>query len=607
MPVNKVKRFLDRGLGVEALDTSVNDRLVRWALIMAASAVAIRLFFWWYTGRVWEDALISVLHSENCADGLGLTHYRVGERPVHGFTSPLSVLIPLMADLVRVGWGLPWLKLVSAFAGGLTVLYVTAISIHPRIRLAAPLAVMVMAYVAFEHHQILWGTSGMETQLATLALVMSLYYTIAVAFPGERGEDGSDGASPSRLAFPKKRGEDGSDGASPSRQGKAQAIRLGVALALCMLARPDFAFWTVIAGLCVFVRDRRQFLWVAGVALALYLPWLVFTTVYYGSPIPNTIVAKGLGYPLWSRQPDLALADVGRNVWTRINGRYLAGSIFQPLGPSFAGHGTHFSHVVFDRGRVCQLMTVLALVGAVAALRRKQWVFTPLVVFVLAYGAYYVCAVPIVFAWYVIPFVVVVLLLSARGLEAVTGPLADQRLRNIALGFFACLYLTCLLGILPRTFYTEKRIQEDIENNVRKRAAIHLAELMKENETVGCEALGYLSYCTRRTVYDWPGLGSRRVVEFSRRHPDRRTLADMLDHLRPDYILLRPFEYDQAKEQDHDWLDTDYALVQRFEAPPEQIADIMLLSRNIDVCFLLFEKRTNKSVGKIDSAQRKSL
>ena len=422
-----------------------------------------------------------------------------------------------------------------------------------------------MAYVAFEHHQVLWGMSGMETQLATLALVISLYYTIAVITARE-------GEAPSEPSL------------------RAQAIRLGVALALCMLARPDFVFWAVIVGVCLFVRDRRQFLWVAGVALALYLPWLVFATVYYTSPIPNTIVAKGLGYPLWSRQPDLGLAEVGRHVWTRINGRYLAGSIFQPLGPSFAGHGTGFSHVVFDRGRVCQLMTVLALVGGGAALRRKQWAYAPLILFVLAYGAYYVCAVPIVFAWYVVPFVVVVLLLSARGLEALTAPLADQRLRKIALGFFACLYLTCLLGILPRTFYTEKRIQEDIENNVRKRAATYLAEVMEDNETVGCEALGYLSYCTRRTVYDWPGLGSRRVVEFSRRHPDKRTLPDMLDHLRPDYILLRPFEYDQAKQQGHGWLDTDYTLVQRFEAPPEQVADIMLLSRNIDVCFLLFQK-----------------
>ena len=37
-------------------------------------AVLVRLFYWGYTGRTWEDALITVLHSENAASGLGLTH-----------------------------------------------------------------------------------------------------------------------------------------------------------------------------------------------------------------------------------------------------------------------------------------------------------------------------------------------------------------------------------------------------------------------------------------------------------------------------------------------------------------------------------------------------
>jgi len=567
--MSRAKRILQRGLGFEGFEQGAHPRLSRWALFLAASAVAVRLFFWWYTGRVWEDALIAVLHSENCANGLGLTHFRLGEAPVQAFSSPLGVLVPLMADLIRVGWGLAWLKVVSALAGGLTVLYVMAVAIHPRVKLPGPLAVLAMAYVAFEHHQILWGMSGMETQLATLALVMSLYYTIAVVTARE-------GEAPSE----------------PSLRPRAQATRLGVALALCMLARPDFVFWTVIVGGCVLLRDRRQFLWVAGVALALYVPWVVFATAYYGSPIPNTIIAKGLGYPHWSRDPGFALGDVVHHAWTRLNGRYLAGSIFQPLGPCFAGHGTHFSHVVTDGGRVCQLMTALALVGAVSAVRRRQWAFAPLILFVLVYAAYYVLAVPLVFGWYVLPFVVAVLLLSARGVQALTRPLGDPGLQNAACGFFAVVYLTCIIGILPSTFHTEKRIQEDIENHVRKRAALSLAERMADDETVGCEALGYLAYCTRRTVYDWPGLGSRRVVEFSRNHPDKRTLPDMLDHFRPDYILLHPFEYDQANELGHHWLDTDYALIERFEAPQERIADIMLLNRNIDVCFLLLERRS---------------
>jgi len=44
------------------------------------------------------------------------------------------------------------------------------------------------------------------------------------------------------------------------------------------------------------------------VALAVYGPWLVITTLYYGSPIPNTILAKGMGYHLWWQRDDLNFA-----------------------------------------------------------------------------------------------------------------------------------------------------------------------------------------------------------------------------------------------------------------------------------------------------------
>jgi hypothetical protein len=46
-----------------------------------------------------------------------MTHFQIGEPPLHGFTSPLSVLVPLVGDVFRVGFGIPFIKVVSAFAG----------------------------------------------------------------------------------------------------------------------------------------------------------------------------------------------------------------------------------------------------------------------------------------------------------------------------------------------------------------------------------------------------------------------------------------------------------------------------------------------------------
>ncbi|MCU0709771.1 MAG: hypothetical protein MUF23_15925, partial [Pirellula sp.] len=91
-----------------------------WTFI--AVAVSVRIGFWIATERVWEDALITIRHAENAARGLGLTHHPLqGPPPVHGFTSPISVLIPLAAELVQPGSALNVLRIVSLIAAALTI------------------------------------------------------------------------------------------------------------------------------------------------------------------------------------------------------------------------------------------------------------------------------------------------------------------------------------------------------------------------------------------------------------------------------------------------------------------------------------------------------
>jgi tetratricopeptide (TPR) repeat protein len=546
-PVERAKRVLRRVLGIEGLDTKDHDILVALGLVVAAVAVGIRFFFWWYTGRVWEDALITVLHSENFVNGLGMTHYRVGEPPLHGFTSPLSVLVPLIGDLFKAGFGLSFIKIVSAFAGGLTVLYVMAIAIHPKVRLPAPLAFMVMGYVACEHHQILWGMSGMETQIVTLVLLASLYYTIA-----------------------------------------AKPVALGIVLGFCMLARPDFAFWTVIVGLYVLVTDWRGFLKVVAVAAVIYAPWILFTTWYYGSPVPNTILAKSLGYPLWSAAPSLTWADILRNVAGSFFDPHSNGALFLPLGPCFGGHGG-FRPLWHDHGAIGNAMMVLALIGAGTIAVKRQWALLPAPAFILVYGVYYVFFVAIIFGWYVVPFAAMTLLLSARGIQAIGGIVRISRLRTIVWSAVAITYVLCFVTVLPLTFATEKRIQEDVEDQVRVQIGRFLGHIMDKDQTVGCEPLGYIAYYSRRTVYDWPGLASRKVVEYSKTHPEGRTLMGMLEHFEPDFIVLRYSEYEDSYEQT--WIDTNYRIIASFEALREKIQDIFAIAHNVDTGFLVLAKR----------------
>ena len=537
---------------VQGIEAPENALVVRAGLILAVIAVALRLFYWVYTGRSWEDAYISVLHSENLVSGLGMTHYLgEGEPPLHGFTSPLSVLVPLIGDLFKVGFGISFLKLVSALTAPLVVLSAMAIAIHPKVKLPAPLAVLVMGYLAFEHHQVMWGMAGMETQLVTLVLLGSFYLAVA-----------------------------------------EMPLALGVSLGFCMLARPDFAFWTVIVGLYVLLHYPRRLPIVVGAAFAVYMPWIIFATWYYGSPIPNTVVAKSLGYPLWTTWPDFDRSPAGvlREIWNRTTGSYLTGAVFQPLGPSYAGKGVGY-HVVFnDHGLVSDFMTLMALTGAVDALRKRQWVWFPAILFTAVYAGYYVFGVAIVFGWYLTPFVAMVLLLSARGIQAVSALMPAPRARLVVQTAVAGAYLACLAMVLPKTFSADKAMQERVENPVRKEIGLFLGDIMEKNETVGTEPLGYLGYFSRRIVYDYPGLCSRKVVEYNRTHPrEERHLWGMLKALRPDFMVLRYAEY--VTTAPDTWMDDDYRIIASFEAIPYDEKDF-LFTANWEHGFLVFAKKS---------------
>lgn len=537
-------------LRIAGVGDESNRFLVRAAGWLALIAMVLRIIFWVYTHRYWEDALITCLHAENMASGLGLTHVRPGEPPLHGFTSPLSVLVPLLGDLIHVGFGVEFLKLVSIPASALTVLYLLGISIHPGVRFSAPLAIVAMGYAAVEHHQILWGMAGMETQLAVLILVMSIYYTMTL-----------------------------------------DTVPLGLSLGLCMLVRPDYAFWTVISGIYVLFRRPQAFLHVAGIALAVYLPWIVFTTAYYGSPLPNTIIAKGLGYRKWYEKADeISLFTIKRHTWM-----IMAEQLHLHLAPVFSGHGAS-THLFFVKGPdtpespIANTMFGFAVFGTLVIAFRRQWVLWPLVAVVVVYSLYYVYVVPVVFGWYQMPYIVTLLLLCLWGLQTVTRWIHSLPWRGRVETGFAVVYLSLFVSVLPICFYTERMIQLHIENAVRKPAGLYLKEHMKPNEAVACEPLGYISYYSRGNVYDWPGLASRTVVAWSKAQPpERRCLENMAYDLEPEYLFLRDLEV-LYHFKSTDWLKQDYHVVKVFQVDPAIAPKIPWLDRNIDTSFRLYKK-----------------
>ena len=522
-----------------------------WLVILLTIAFLVRLVFWVYTGRTWEDALITVLHSENFYHGLGLTHFRIDDpRPLHGFTSPISVLVPLLADRFHVGWGLPFEKLISLVAGPVAVWFGYRILRDYLAPFGRAAAVLGAGYLAIEHQQILWGMAGMETQIATAILLASIYFL----FSGNL---------------------------------KASAIMSG----LCLLARPDFILWTAIATAATAYtsyrrRDFRPLLMFVGLVSVVYLPWLIFTTLYYGSPIPNTVVAKNLGYyGYWETASSLRELLTGA-------GRVFLLKISLPLEPVFGGNSTGFIPLVRGYWLTAICLGVIT-VGVVFEAIRRRWRFWPVYAFAVLFAAFLTFRAPIVFEWYAAPLCAVFALLLAKGVADITGLLPRGSRAPVA-WLVTAAYLAAFAAVLPTTFRAEHNIQELVENKVRKPIGIYLSHTPLET-TIAGEPLGYIGYYSRRTYYDYPGLCSRKVVRWLQEHRNppngKSNKLQIFAYLKPDYLVLRRSEYEYGvRKPEGDFLLNEYHFEREFFVAPEDRVKLFHPESSFDLDFLVLAR-----------------
>ncbi len=520
------------------------------------AAFLLRLAFWIYTNRTWEDALITVLHSENFYRGLGLTHFRIDDpRPLHGFTSPISLLIPLLADGFHIGWGLPFLKFTSLLAGPVAVWFGYRIVRQYLAPSSLPAAVLGAGYIAIEHHQIMWGIAGMETQLATAALLAGIYFLLS-----------------------------------------ENIVASGITSGLCLLARPDFVLWVVIAAATIGYRSYRgrsfkPLITFATIVFLIYGPWLVFTTLYYGSPIPNTIVAKRLGYYSLSQPTGSAGQAIVHTCKVALV------ELCAPLQPTFGGNGTGFLPLMWGQGILrfwlAALCVVLVAVGFIFDVVHRRWQLLPVYAFLVAFAAFMLFGAPIRFEWYVIPFCAILALLLGKAVADIAA-LLPPRYGNSSCWIVAGAYLAGFAVVLPTTFAAERNIQNRVENKVRKAIGIYLSHTPWDT-TIAGEPLGYIGYYSQRTYYDYPGLCSRKVVRWLKTQDYSRPgqILRLWAYLRPDYLVVRKFEYlDFQHNPDGAFLDSDYHLVREFAVTEEDGMKLFHPASNIDLDFLLLARNT---------------
>lgn len=459
------------------------------------------------TERAWEDWFITYRHSRNLALGHGLV-YQPGER-VHGFTSPLGTLVPGVCCLASgdSDTGALWLfraTTIPALALGVAGF----LWLGWRTGLPAPCLALLGGLLALDAKTIDFTINGMETGYMLFFLALTV------------------------LALERRSWR-----------------WLGVGWAGLMWTRPDGFVYALATGLAhlATAEDRRGALRMALPAALLggllYLPWFGGATLYYGSPVPHTIIAKrpyhNTGELLQFWGGSLAKA-------TRRGGPVT--SVFEPAYSWFGGWPGWVAplSLAFTALALGQALLPRATRAARAA--------------GLAYGLVlvYYCLTPN-FPWYFPPGAALGYLGLAWALERLA------RWRAGPVWALAGVLLVAQAWLLFAEGRQALICQREIEGGVRRPIGLWLRQHAQPRDRVLVEALGYIGYYSGLKMLDMPGLVSPEMVAV-----DAKVLgfAGSIRALRPEWVVLRTVEIDKIRQRDPQLLETDYRAEASFDAMP---------------------------------------
>lgn len=525
---------------------------------------AIALAWSLFTQHIWEDYWITFRASKNLATGHGLT-FTPGER-VHSFTSPLGTLLPALASVLvanKSDLAAMWifrLLSIAAYAGAGVLLWRVMRQVFPRFYPA----LFVLLLFGTDAKTIDFSTNGMETGFMMLFLAWTFH---AHFVAGERA------GTQLGLAWA------GLMWTRPDSFVYIAAIALGV-----LLFRPQDSFW----------RGRRDlillFLRAGCVTTALYLPWFLWAWWYYGSPVPHTVIAKGLAMPkptfdavlFWLREFPVKMFQDGGNL----------GTTFMPAYALHTGWPAWAVQISRWLSFVVLLVWLLPFVRWPCRVASFAFVLGQ---FYLHYFSNYHAP------WYV-PTVTLLAVVALAGLveslmalfrpctRPLTGPGSARPAAFATIAFSLALPLGALALTVCASW--QMRLSQQICEWGHRRL---IGEWLKANtsptDRVFLECLGYIGYFSNRKMLDFPGLGSPEVVAVRRANPMSGFYPEhfplLIMQLEPEWVVLREYEAQQVRLIARDLLTKYYRLEKVFDVKDQVNAVKFLPGRQ----YLLYDAR----------------
>ena len=438
-------------------------------IVLIAIALLLRLLWIAYTDFTYEDAFITFRYARQIAEGNGFV-YNPGER-VYGTTTPLFTLLLtgwLLIPGAEAVTGARLLGLVSAIGTLILLLWTLR-----RIGTTQFQQLLLIIFIGFSSKFWIMDTGGMEMPLVIFLLSASWY------------------------AYVKKKWG-----------------WTGVLSGLLLWTRVDLVLWPIVVCLIEILSNRKNALKIAWPTALVYLPWVIFSALYFGSPMPHTITAKWVAYTQLNQDPYLSHLFVFVK-W--LNPLQIPGQL-----------------------EVVGILIAFCVVGIAAwqasrIYKQKQLAVLPLFVFLETIKI--VLSRATIFSRYFAPAMWAVLILFSLGLGSLLIQLRPVGSRSLFWrSFWALAFLTLFLGLGFRSAERTRITQLYRNEGALKPAGLWLREHSDPGARIQLEPLGYIGYYSERIMIDEVGLVTPQMVEL--KSQGVLDLDQYLELFQPDYVLI---------------------------------------------------------------------
>jgi arabinofuranosyltransferase len=301
------------------------------------------------------------------------------------------------------------------------------------------------------------------------------------------------------------------------------------AVALAVLLRPEGGLLALCHGVRLIRHGARRFWRDVAVTAALVLPWVLFATYYFGSPVPHSLLAK------WQIKMKPTLT--AQSFWNAMVSTVLGLNIFS---------APRYDYPLIDLGfwkvklpplpadmlilsfLTGSLMLLLACLGALRLWRARQGLW--LLLFSIAYACAFIAAGPFFFLWYALPIFPGLFLSMTIGADSLLHRLIQDDGRRRIVGILATVAAVMVVA-LPTARLSRADLGEREEHY--RRIVEWLGPIAQDPAAlIAAVEIGTPGYFSRARMLDLCGLVSPEL--------DHASAIEVVERIRPEAVITAP-------------------------------------------------------------------